>query len=98
MRVKTLMLLLAWLCGAAVAQTICSHKAVYDQQGVLRAWAPWVEIIDREMNWYLRCPLENGYPRFVFMTFMDGNYQAAPKRPDFIPAMQNGMGILSYLK
>jgi len=32
------------------------------------------------------------------MTFMDGNYEAVAKRQDFIPAMQNGMGIISYLK
>ena len=32
------------------------------------------------------------------MTFMDGDYQPIAKRPDFIPAMQNGMGIISYLK
>jgi len=42
--------------------------------------------------------MEHGYPRFVLMTFMQGDYNPNPKRPDFIPAMQNGMGIISYLK
>lgn len=50
------------------------------------------------MNRYFNCPIENGYPRFVWMTLMDGNYQPNPKRPSFIPAMQNGTGIISYLK
>ncbi len=50
------------------------------------------------MAYYLRCPIEHGYPRFVVMTFMNKDYTADPHRPDFIPAMQNGMGIISYLK
>jgi len=29
---------------------------------------------------------------------MDGNYQPEVDRKDFIPATQNGMGIISYLK
>src|SRR5436853_1700852 len=32
------------------------------------------------------------------MTFMDGNYDPNQNLPDCIPAMQNGMGIISYLK
>lgn len=27
-----------------------------------------------EINWYQNCPYEQGYPIFVFNTFMDGNY------------------------
>src|SRR5450759_4167111 len=84
--------------SAAPAQTIAAHKAVYDAHGVLQPWAPWREVIDREMRWYLNCPIEHGYPRFVWMTFMDGDYKPVERRPDFIPAMQNGMGIISYLK
>ncbi|MEN6601578.1 MAG: hypothetical protein ABFD86_04120 [Bryobacteraceae bacterium] len=80
------------------AQPIAAHKAVYDAGGVLQPWAPWREVIDREMRWYLNCPIEHGYPRFVWMTFMDGDYRPVERRPDFIPAMQNGMGIISYLK
>ena len=88
------------LCVAAVApsQTIGNHSAVYDEHGVLLPWTSWRNAIDREVNWYLKCPLEQGYPRFVLMTFMQGDYNPNPKRPDFIPAMQNGMGIISYLK
>ena len=49
------------------------------------------------MNWYLKAPVnEHGYPSYVCFTFMDEHYQAY--RNDFIPAMQNGMGIISYLK
>ncbi len=49
------------------------------------------------MDWYLKCPLDvHGYPNFVFMTFMDGTYDV--NRLDSIPATQNGLAILSYLK
>ncbi len=77
---------------------IGNHKAVYDQHGVLLPWTSWGDAIDREMQWYQKCPLEHGYPRFVVMTFMDGNYEPVERRKDFIPAMQNGVGIISYLK
>jgi hypothetical protein len=79
-------------------QSFGSHKPVYDANGMLLPWTPWVDALEREMNWYLRCPIEHGYPRFVWMTFMDGNYNPIERRPDFIPSMQNGMGIISYLK
>jgi hypothetical protein len=96
------MLLLLVGCGAAALRAqspmIGNHRAVYDAHGVLLPWTSWTDAITREMNWYFACPLENGYPRFIVMTFMDGNYAPLPKRPDFIPAMQNGMGIISYLK
>jgi len=78
--------------------TIGNHRAVYDSRGLLLPWTSWSDAISREMNWYLRCPIESGYPRFVWMTFMDGNYNPVASRPDFIPSMQNGMGIISYLK
>jgi hypothetical protein len=32
------------------------------------------------------------------MTFMDGSYNPRQDGPDCIPAMQNGMGIISCLK
>src|ERR1039458_4298207 len=75
---------------------IAGHVARYDVHGQLLPWTSWSDAIDREMEWYLRCPWENGYPRFVQITFMGGDYQ--PSRRDTIPAMQNGMGIISYLK
>ncbi len=77
---------------------IGNHYAVYDSQGTLQPWTSWTDALKREVDWYLKCPVENGYPRFVYMTFMDGNYQAIQNRPSFIPATQNGMGIISYLK
>jgi len=83
---------------ALPAQNIGNHPAAYDQQGVLLPWTPWRDAIQREVNWYLNCPVENGYPRFVYTTFMDGNYQPMAKNASFIPAMQDGMGIISYLK
>ena len=80
------------------AQIIGNHEAVYDPRGILQPWTSWRDALNREVNWYLKCPVENGYPRFVFMTFMDGNYKAIERKPSFIPATQNGMGIVSYLK
>jgi hypothetical protein len=77
---------------------IGNHPAVYDADGRLLPWTSWQTAIESEMHWYLNCPVTHGYPNFVWMTFMDGNYQPDIKRSDFIPAMQNGMGIISYLK
>ncbi|MGC9943323.1 MAG: hypothetical protein ABSE48_15960 [Verrucomicrobiota bacterium] len=94
--VATVLLLLA---GRAVAVTmIGNHVAVYDASGMLQPWTSWDDIIEREVNWYSRCPVEHGYPCFVYLTFMDGNYQADTNASSSIPAMQDGMGILSYLK
>lgn len=75
-----------------------SHIARYDEQGLLQPWTDFPDTIEREMAWYLACPFEQGYPRFVCTTFMEGDYSASPERDDFIPATQNSMGILSYLK
>lgn len=50
------------------------------------------------MNFYQQCPTERGYPRFVLATFLDGDWTPMADRTDTIPATQNGMGILSYLK
>ena len=88
-------LLLAISTGA---QTIGNHPAVYDRRGNLKPWTSWRDAINREVNWYLKCPVTNGYPHFVAMTFMRDDYQPRLDRPDFIPATQNGMGIISYLK
>src|SRR5438445_279257 len=93
-RLLTVMIFAA-LCSA---QTIGNHKAVYDAHGTLVPWTSWQDALDREMKWYLNCPIENSYPRFVWMTFMDGDYKPIQRQPDFIPATQLGMGIISYLK
>ena len=50
------------------------------------------------MNFYQQCPAEHGYPQFVLATFLDAGWNPMPDRTDTIPATQNGMGILSYLK
>lgn len=73
------------------------HAAVYDAGGGVLPWTSWEDAVAREMEWYLRCPLnDRGYPRFVYITFMNDAYEAT--RMDCIPATQNGMAILSYLK
>lgn len=77
---------------------IGNHRAAYDSKGMLLPWTSWKDALAREMNWYLQCPVENGYPRFVYMTFMQGDYQPVASRRDFIPSMEDGMGIISYLK
>src|SRR3974390_3242646 len=76
---------------------IGNHRAVYDAGGLLVPWTTWADALEREMNWYQKCPVENGYPRFIYTTFRGGNYEPL-KDASFIPAMQNGVGIISYLK
>jgi hypothetical protein len=95
--------LATWLLMGVVvspvdARTIGNHEAVYDADGTLLPWTTWDDALGREMNWYLETPVEHGYPRFVFATFMDGEYELVGGFTDFIPAMQDGMGIISYLK
>lgn len=75
-----------------------THTSVRGPHGILLPWAPWHVLIEREMNWYLKCPVEHGYPRLVYTTFLDGNYDPFKRSPSFIPCTQNGMGIISYLK
>jgi len=89
---------LAGLGGLDSEVMIGNHKARYDSHGILLPWTSWGDAIDREMHWYLKCPMEHDYPLFVSVTFMDGNFQPIERRRDFIPSMQNGMGIISYLK
>jgi hypothetical protein len=85
-------------CGNYTANVIGFHHARYSSDGALLPWTSWRKAIRMEMEWYNRCPTVDGYPRFITVTFMDGNYHWYRKRPDTIPAMQDGMGILSYLK
>ncbi|MCZ2151197.1 MAG: hypothetical protein LC126_25920 [Bryobacterales bacterium] len=94
----SLLLLLASvaLLGAQPGPQLGNHPAVYDAGGALLPWTSWPDALAREVNWYLRCPVENGYPRFIAMTFMDGSYQpitSTPNRRGFIPAMQNVTSI-----
>ena len=98
MRTRGIRFALLLVAGLALGQQIGNHTAAYDPNGILLPWTSWKDALDREMNWYLKCPIEQGYPRFVYMTFMDGDYSLIVKRPSFIPATQNGMGIISYLK
>ncbi len=73
------------------------HEAIYDSEGKLLPWTAWEDAVDREMAWYADCPTgPSGYPIFVYSTFMDDQYR--PTKTEVIPAMQDGMGILSYLK
>ncbi len=85
-------------CADYSATLIGFHHARYAPDGTLLPWTAWRTAIRKEMQWYNRCPVVDGYPRFITVTFMDGNYHWYRKRPDTIPAMQDGMGILSYLK
>ena len=93
-------LLLPALTGQQSSQNIlvAGHQARFDAQGRLEPWIAWNTALDREMHFYQQCPADHGYPRFVSVTFLDGNWTPLPDHKDTIPAMQNGMGILSYLK
>jgi hypothetical protein len=77
---------------------IAGHSARFDSRGRLLPWTSWNVALEREMQFYRQCPLDHGYPRFVLATFLDGEWTPDPLRTDTIPATQNGMGILSYLK
>jgi len=93
--------LLLLLCGSAAtagAQTLAGHVARFDGEGHLLPWISWSTALERELRFYEQCPSEHGYPLFVTETFLDGNWIPLPERRDTIPAMQNGMGIVSYLK
>jgi hypothetical protein len=81
----------------AAPPQIAGHALRFDAEGGLLPWTCWRDALDLEMNFYRTCPLDHGYPRFVCETFLDGDW-AAGGRLDTIPATQNGMGILSYLK
>ena len=76
------------------------HTASYDfsiKEPGLIPWTTWDDAIEKEMDWYLKAPVnEKGYPSYIYITFMNEKYQSY--RNDFIPATQNGMGIISYLK
>jgi hypothetical protein len=77
---------------------IAGHSARFGAAGQLLPWISWTAALEREMDFYQRCPTDHGYPRFVTETFLDGDWTPDPERNDTIPATQNGMGILSYLK
>jgi hypothetical protein len=77
---------------------IAGHTLEFDGLGHLLPWTAWHAALDLEMNFYRQCPAEQGYPRFVCETFLDGDWIPNSQRTDTIPATQNGMGILSYLK
>ena len=78
--------------------SLAGHRLVFDAVGRLKAWTSWNTALDLEMSFYRLCPADHGYPRFVQATFLDGDWVPMPDRTDTIPATQNGMGILSYLK
>ena len=77
---------------------IAGHVARYDAQGRLLPWTSWNVALDREMHFYQQCPADHGYPQFISATILDGDCVPVPERTDTIPATQNGMGIISYLK
>ena len=77
---------------------IAGHTARFDAHGELLPWTSWQEALELEMQFYRRCPRDNGFPLFISESFLDGDWVPYPDRTDVIPAMQNGMGIISYLK
>jgi hypothetical protein len=83
---------------AAEPERIATHPTVRGADGRLLPWTSWNSALDREMEFYAHAPLEHGYPIFVTTTFLDGAFKPITTRSDTIPATQNGMGIISYLK
>ncbi len=77
---------------------IAGHEAKFDSERHLLPWIPWNIALDREMRFYENAPADHGYPIFVTTTFLDASWHPLPDRKDTIPATQNGMGIISYLK
>jgi len=77
---------------------IAGHPLRFDTGGRLLPWTSWSDALNLEMDFYQQCPSDRGYPRFTYVTFLDADWVPAPDRTDTIPATQNGMGILSYLK
>ncbi len=77
---------------------IAGHRAQFDAAGHLLPWTSWTEALQREMRFYSKCPTDHAYPSFVTETFLRADCKPDPARRDTIPATQNGMGILSYLK
>jgi hypothetical protein len=78
--------------------SIAGHEVIFESPGVLKPWTSWRTALEREMSFYRQCPLDHGYPRFVCETFLDADWNPSHERTDIIPATQNGLGILSYLK
>jgi hypothetical protein len=77
---------------------IAGHTARFDAAGNLKPWTSWGVALEREMIFYQRCPSDHGYPRFAYVTFLDGDWTPSADRTDTIPSTQAGMGIVSYLK
>jgi len=77
---------------------IAGHPAILDAGGRLAPWTSWTRALDLEIRFYRECPVDHGYPRFAYVTFLDGDWNAHPNRTDTIPSTQGGMGIISYLK
>ena len=77
---------------------IADHVLRFDASGRLLPWISWRRALEREMRFYRQCPSAHGYPLFVSETFLDGNWSPDSSRRDTIPATQNGLGIVSYLK
>jgi hypothetical protein len=104
-RMRSLLAIAAFVIGmpATADQTskpemIAGHVARRDAHGHLLPWIAWRTALDREMRFYESAPNDHGYPVFVTTTFVDGHWQPMPERNDTIPATQNAMGIVSYLK
>jgi hypothetical protein len=104
---RVAILLLIFFTGAFVAVlhtqsakpvVIAGHDAKFDAAGHLLPWIAWNVALDREMHFYESAPASHSYPIFVTTTFLDGDWRPWPGRDDTIPATQNGMGIISYLK
>ncbi|MGB7731741.1 MAG: hypothetical protein WBL50_27230 [Candidatus Acidiferrum sp.] len=61
---------------------IATHEARFDAEGRLLPWIAWNTALDREIRFYQQCPAGHGYPLFVSVIFLDGNWEPQPDRKD----------------
>jgi hypothetical protein len=82
--------------GGPAAPTYGNHAGTTQGRGRLVPWTTWGDAIARELKFYAACPSVGPYPSFAVASHTDGSCK--PSSNDVIPGMQDGMGILSYLK
>jgi hypothetical protein len=80
------------------APVIAGHTLSFDGAGRLLPWTGWRRALTLELDYYRTCPIDHGYPRFASETFLDADWRPSSVRDDIIPATQNGLGIISYVK
>jgi hypothetical protein len=82
--------------GAPSAHPVGNHPGRFEGRGFLVPWTPWRDALGREMEFYSGCAPVGNYPVFAVTSHVGGD--CMPAADDAIPAMQDGVGMLSYLQ